>query len=222
MANGPRRDAFRPGPSVVTAGDSSAASDALCGVLGPAADAIGRGGDDVLHPPYRARLGRRSGCRCHVLCRCRCRSAGRTSSSGVCSGSPKCAGRRADPYADHKSGGRKGFAWTEYRDLLIATYQHLGGPIVHIWDNLNVHKGRRMREFIDAHDWFMVYQLAPYAPGLNLVEVIWSLLPRTSQANIAFDGTDDLICQIQYRSDIIDGCLATTGLTLTTPRLQPR
>ncbi|MFJ3840417.1 hypothetical protein [Streptomyces sp. NPDC090054] len=38
-----------------------------------------------------------------------------------------------------------------------------------------------------------------------------SILRRTSQADIAFDGPDDLIRQIQYRSDIIDGCLAAGG-----------
>lgn len=59
---------------------------------------------------------------------------------------------RPKRHTDHKSGGRKRFAWTEYRDLLIAAHQQLGGPIV-IWDNLNVHKDCRVRAFIDTHDW---------------------------------------------------------------------
>ena len=59
---------------------------------------------------------------------------------------------RPKRHTDHKSGGRKGFAWTEYRDL-IAAHQQPDGPIVLIWDNLNVHKDRRMRAFIDAQDW---------------------------------------------------------------------
>ncbi|MFC8643150.1 hypothetical protein ACFUC2_20685, partial [[Kitasatospora] papulosa] len=59
---------------------------------------------------------------------------------------------RPKRHTDHKSGGRKGFAWTEYRDL-IAAHQQPEGPIVLIWDNLNVHKDRRMRAFIDAQDW---------------------------------------------------------------------
>ncbi|MGW7124002.1 hypothetical protein [Streptomyces sp. NPDC054901] len=83
----------------------------------------------------------------------------RTSSSGACSGFPKCARRRANPYADHKSGDRKCFAWTEYRDLLIVAHQQPGGPIFLIWDSLDVHKGRRMREFIDAHGWLMANHL---------------------------------------------------------------
>jgi hypothetical protein len=79
---------------------------------------------------------------------------------------------RPKRHTDHKSGGRKSFAWTEYRDLLIAAHQQLDGPIVLIWDNLNVHKDRRMRAFIDAHAWITAYHLPPYAPDLNPVESI--------------------------------------------------
>ncbi|MGW1092231.1 IS630 family transposase, partial [Streptomyces sp. NPDC002596] len=49
----------------------------------------------------------------------------------------------------------------------------------------------------------------------------------SSQANTAFTDPEHLIRalrhglrQIQYRSDIIDGCLAETRLKLTTPRVQ--
>ncbi len=86
-----------------------------------------------------------------------------------------------------------------------------------------------MRAFIDAQDWITAYHLPPYAPDLNPVEGIWSVLRRTTQANTAFTDPDHLIRwlrhglrQIQYRSDIIDRCLTGTGLTLTTPRLQPQ
>ncbi|WSK00348.1 transposase [Streptomyces sp. NBC_01320] len=134
---------------------------------------------------------------------------------------------RPKRHTDHKQGGRRSFTWTEYRDLLIAAHQQLGGPIVLIWNNLNVHKDHRMRAFIDATNWITVYYPPPYAPDLNPVEGIWSLLRRSSQANTAFTDPDHLIRplrhglrQIQYRSDIIDGCLAETRLKLTTPRLQ--
>ncbi|MGW5255257.1 IS630 family transposase, partial [Streptomyces sp. NPDC004012] len=47
------------------------------------------------------------------------------------------------------------------------------------------------------------------------------------QVNTAFTDPDHLIStlrhglrQIQYRSNLIDGCLAETGLTLTTSRQQ--
>ncbi|WSP95846.1 transposase [Streptomyces sp. NBC_01233] len=164
--------------------------------------------------------------------RVRGRSQRRFSIAALCCYKPGERSRliyRPKRHTDHKSGGRKSFAWTEYRDLLIAAHQQLDGPIVLIWDNLNVHKDRRMRAFIDAHDWINAYHLPPYAPDFNPVESIWSILRRTSQANTAFTDPEHLIRrlryglrQIQYRSDIIDGCLTGTGLTLPTPRLQPQ
>ncbi|MFD5235004.1 transposase [Streptomyces qaidamensis] len=130
---------------------------------------------------------------------------------------------RPKRHLDHKRGGRRSFTWTDYRDLLIAAHQQLGAPIVLVWDNLNVHKDRRLREFIDTHDWITCYFLPAHAPDLNPVEGIWSLLRRSSQANTAFTDPDHLIStlrhglrQIQYRSNLITGCLAETGLTLTT------
>ncbi|KMS76663.1 transposase, partial [Streptomyces flaveolus] len=162
--------------------------------------------------------------------RVRGRSQRRFSIAALCCYKPGERSRliyRPKRHADHKSTGRKSFAWTEYRDLLIAAHQQLDAPIVLIWDNLNVHKDRRMRAFIDAQDWLTAYHLPSYAPDLNPVEGIWSVLRRTTQANTAFTDPSHLIHrlrhglrQIQYRSDIIDGCLTGTGLTPTTPRLQ--
>lgn len=90
-----------------------------------------------------------------------------------------------------------------------------------------MHKDRWLWEFIDSHDWVTCHFLPAYAPHLNLVEGIWSLLRRSSQANTAFTDPDHLmhtfrkgLRQIQYRSNVIDGCLIGTGLTLTTTRQQ--
>jgi transposase len=89
---------------------------------------------------------------------------------------------------------------------------------------LNVHLDARLRAFIAARDWVTSFQLSPYAPDLNPVEGIWSLVRRAGQKNIAFTDPDHLmgvlrrtLREIHYRSDIVDECLAATGLTLTTP-----
>jgi transposase len=122
---------------------------------------------------------------------------------------------------DGRRDGRKSFAWTDYRDLLTAAHRQLGGPIVLIWDNLNVHKAAGLREFAEKHEWLTIYYLPPYAPDLNPVEGIWSLLRRGWLSNVAFTTPEHLIQRIrrglrhiQYRSDLIDGCLAETGLTI--------
>ncbi|MFJ2176950.1 IS630 family transposase [Streptomyces sp. NPDC087851] len=124
-------------------------------------------------------------------------------------------------HRDHKTGGRRSFAWTDYRDLLVAAHQQLGEPIVLVWDNLNVHRDRRLREFINAQDWITIHFLPPYAPQLNPVEGIWSLLRRRCQANTAFTDPTHLmralrqgLRHIQYRTGLIDGCLTGTGLTM--------
>ncbi|MFE2186596.1 hypothetical protein [Streptomyces sp. NPDC059455] len=61
------------------------------------------------------------------------------------------------------------------------------------------------------------------AADLNPVEGIWSLPRRAPLANTAFTDaahlTRTLRCglrQIQYRPDLLDGCLAETGLRLST------
>ncbi|WP_307544229.1 transposase [Streptomyces sp. V3I8] len=130
---------------------------------------------------------------------------------------------RPKRHVDHKRGGRRSFTWTDYRDLLIAAHRQLDAPLVLIWDNLNVHLNARLRAFIACQDWMVSFQLPPYAPDLNPVEDIWSLARRAGQNNIAFTDPDHLmrvlrrtLREIQYRSDVIDGCLAATGLTLTT------
>jgi hypothetical protein len=61
-------------------------------------------------------------------------------------------------HRDHKAGGRRSFARTDYRDLLIDAHQQLGRPIVLVRDNLNLHRDARMRAFADAHDWITTYR----------------------------------------------------------------
>lgn len=131
---------------------------------------------------------------------------------------------RPKRHVDHKRGGRRSFTWIEHRDLLVAAHHQLGTPLVLVWDNLNVHLDSRLRAFVDAHDWITSFQLPAYASDLNPVEGIWSLVRRAGQSNTAFTDPDHLmrslrrtLREIQYRSHVIDGCLAATGLTLTTP-----
>jgi transposase len=66
---------------------------------------------------------------------------------------------------------RKGFTETDYARFLDAAHQQLGGPLVLVWDNLNTHVSRAMRELVAARDWLTVFQLPAYAPELNPVEI---------------------------------------------------
>ena len=62
---------------------------------------------------------------------------------------------------------RKGFTETDYARFLDAAHQQLDGPVVLVWDGLNTHVSRAMRELIVTRDWLTVFQLPPYAPELN-------------------------------------------------------
>ena len=129
-------------------------------------------------------------------------------------------------YRLHCYRGRKGetkaFTWTEYRDLLIAAHRQLpGGNVVLVWDNLNVHLGAELRDFTGAQAWLRVFRLPAYAPDLNPVEGIWSVLKGGVLANLAVASFAHLVLvirhglkKIQYRPGLIEGCLAGTGLTL--------
>jgi len=131
-------------------------------------------------------------------------------------------------YKLHVYHGRKGepktFGWSAYRDLIVWTHQQLHAPLVWCWDNLNVHLAQELFDFAEEHkEWLTVFQLPSYAPELNPTEGIWSPL-KAALANFAAANLEHLVRvvkrrlkKIQYRPDLIDGCLAGTGLTLKPP-----
>ena len=115
---------------------------------------------------------------------------------------------------------RKGFTEHEYARLLDAAHQQLGGPVVLVWDNLNTHTSRAMRELIAARDWLTVFRLPSYASELNPVEPVWSNLKR-SLANLAKHNISQLTAlvktrlrRMQYRPGLLEGFIAKTGLDL--------
>jgi hypothetical protein len=46
-----------------------------------------------------------------------------------------------------RKGEPKGFAWQDYRDLIIVTHRQLAAPLVWCWDNLNIHLTPELAEF---------------------------------------------------------------------------
>ena len=115
---------------------------------------------------------------------------------------------------------RKGFTETDYARFLDAAHQQLNGPVVLVWDNLNTHVSRVMRELVAARDWLTVFQLPPYASELNPVEAVWSHLKR-SLTNLVKQDIDQLtilvktrLRRMQYRTGLLDGFLAKTRLDL--------
>ena len=90
-----------------------------------------------------------------------------------------------------------------------------------VWDNLNTHVSRVMRELVAARDWLTVFQLPPYASELNPVEGVWSVLKR-SLANLAKRDITQLTAlvktrlrRMQYQRGLLEGLPAGTQLALT-------
>jgi hypothetical protein len=120
-----------------------------------------------------------------------------------------------------RGGKRKGFTETDYARFLDAAHQQLDGPVVLVWDNLNTHTSRAMRELIAARDWLTVFQLPSYASELNPVEPVWSNLKR-SLANLVKQDIGQLTAlvktrlrRMQYRPGLLEGFLAKPGLDLS-------
>jgi DDE superfamily endonuclease len=115
---------------------------------------------------------------------------------------------------------RKGFTETDYARLLDAAHQQLGGPLVVVWDNLNTHVSRAMRELVAARDWLTVFQLPAYASELNPVESVWSHLKR-SLVNLVKRDLAQLTAlakarlrRMQYQPGLLNGFLTGTRLDL--------
>ncbi|EDX20421.1 IS630 family transposase [Streptomyces sp. Mg1] len=167
--------------------------------------------------PPRARTWGRRG---HTpVIRVRGRSRRRTSVAALCCYKPGEKSRLIHRPRTHLllKGARKSFSWKDYRDLLVRAHIQLGGPIVVVWDNLNTHLAAGLKRYEAEHDWLTTVRLPPYAPDLNPVEAVWSLV-RRAMANTAFDTPEDLdrklrreLRRIQLRPRLIDGCLSATA-----------
>ncbi|MFF3343123.1 transposase [Streptomyces flavidovirens] len=125
------------------------------------------------------------------------------------------------PRVQRTQGPTEGFGWQDFRDLLVRVRIQLGGPIVLVWDHVRIHLTAPLREFIAANaEWLTVFQLPAYAPDLNPQEGVWSLVKR-DLGNLAVADLGQItravkrsLKTLQYRPQVIDGCLHGTGLVL--------
>ena len=122
-----------------------------------------------------------------------------------------------------RKGERPSLGEADYAHLIAAAHRTLGAPLIVIWDNLNTHRSRKMRQFTEAHaDWLTVVHLPGYAPDLNAVEGAWASM-KSGLGNHAATTLDELeaivrsrLRTIQRRPDLINALLGQTGLTLET------
>ena len=153
-------------------------------------------------------------------------NAGRMSVAGTACLKPGRPGRFFYRVRVHRrrKGDRASMSEADYAALVTAAHRALKAPVVLVWENLNTHRSRKMRQFTEAYsDWLTVGHLPAYAPDLNAVEGAWASM-KSSLGNHAASTLDELeamvrsrLRQIQRRPDLINALLGQTGLTLQPP-----
>lgn len=63
--------------------------------------------------------------------------------------------------------------------------RHIRGPLILIWDRLNVHRAKTLTAWLATQRGMHVIFLPPYSPDLNPVELFWSYLKYHRLANYA-------------------------------------
>ncbi|MFD3537849.1 IS630 family transposase [Streptomyces sp. NPDC058661] len=153
------------------------------------------------------------------------RRSGRLSVAGLIALRPGSRTRLSHRLRTHPAGKgtRRSMSERDFIALIDGIHQLVRAPIVLVWDRLNTHVSRRMRDLIAERAWLTVFLLPAYSPDLNPVEWVWAHVKR-SLANLAVMALDRLetlvrnrLKRLQYRPHTLDGFRAGTGLTLDTP-----
>jgi transposase len=70
--------------------------------------------------------------------------------------------------------------------------RHVRGAVLVVWDRLNAHRGRQVREYVAGRQRLTVEFLPAYAPELNPNEYGWGYLKGNPLANRCPEDVDDL------------------------------
>ena len=99
-------------------------------------------------------------------------------------------------------------------EFLKALRRHLKHKLLIIWDGLQAHRSRMVRDYLDSTDGAVqVAYLPPYAPDCNPVEYLWAWLKRHALANFCPATLHELkttarnkLKGAQHRQSIIVAC----------------
>ena len=97
-------------------------------------------------------------------------NSGRLSVAGMACLKPGQPGRFFYRVHVHRrrKGSRASMSEADYAALFTAAHRALNAPVVLVWDNLNTHRSKKMRQFTEANsDWLTVVHLPAYAPDLT-------------------------------------------------------
>lgn len=90
-----------------------------------------------------------------------------------------------------------------------------------VWDNLNAHRSKLVKELCVDHPRLHLHHLPPYAPDLNPVESYWCLSKYHRMANHAIDNVPDLhaeakrvLTEVAANAQLLRSCFASAELAL--------
>ena len=109
---------------------------------------------------------------------------------------------------------------------VLAEYQ--GVPRIDlVWDNLQAHRSRIVKEVVEANPRLTLHYLPPYAPDLNAVEGVWCLSKYHRMANHSIDTVEALHAEAaRHLGDIgrnpalLRSCFEGAELAVTLERAQ--
>ena len=93
--------------------------------------------------------------------------------------------------------------------------------IVVLWDQIPIHQGRSVNDYVATVGDVVLEPFPPYAPELNPVDYVWSYLKYGRLANYCPKNLDELrgkltseLSQLKRRPDLMRSFFNATGLTL--------
>lgn len=99
--------------------------------------------------------------------------------------------------------------------------RHVRAPIIVIWDNLQAHKSKLFKNWMNNRTDVFVEYLPSYTPELNPVESLWSHAKCHRLANYCPDNTDDLyihahstLSEYHQEQTLLQAFIKHTGLPM--------
>jgi transposase len=97
----------------------------------------------------------------------------------------------------------------------------LKGQMTVIWDEISIHWGAAMKDYLAEHPYVEAEAFPPYAPELNPVDMAWSHVKYGRLANYCPHDLTELratldkeFTRLKQRPDLLESFLAHTGLSL--------
>jgi transposase len=105
--------------------------------------------------------------------------------------------------------------------------KQIPGPVELIWDNLQAHKSPLIKRLLKRHRRLCVHYLPPYAPDLNPVETLWSMVKYHRMANHGINDIQTLqqeaqrhVSAVAAEQRLLRACFQSAGLALNQSRAQ--